>query len=119
MRPGSSTRIRSTDILYSRALLPGGAASGTCLIVQTPPAATEAPAMFLPPQPPRREPLLYLPVGVVIGFCLAMLVDAILHTALYQPPWRTDPAPLHEMTTEAWADPVSIPRDTFDIPPPP
>jgi len=75
--------------------------------------------MLLPPQPPRREPPLYLPLGVVIGFCLAMLVDAILHTALYQPPWRTDPAPLHQMTAAGWSEPVKIPRDLFHIPPPP
>lgn len=75
--------------------------------------------MMIPPQPPRREPRLLLPLGVLIGFALAMLVDAILHTALYHPPPGAQVEPLHEMTADAWADPVRIPRDTFDIPPPP
>jgi hypothetical protein len=74
--------------------------------------------MLIPPQPPRREPRLYLPLGVLIGFALAMLVDAILHTALYQPPSGAEVAPLHEMTADAWAAPVSFPRDYFHAPEP-
>jgi hypothetical protein len=69
--------------------------------------------MLIPPQPPRREPRLYLPIGVVIGFALAMLVDAILHTALYQPPWSVEMTPMHEMTRQALERPASFPRDLF------
>jgi hypothetical protein len=69
--------------------------------------------MLIPPQPPRRAPRLLFPIGVVVGFALAMLVDAILHTALYQPPTGAAVAPLHEMTADAWSAPVTFPRDYF------
>lgn len=64
-------------------------------------------------RPSRREPRLYLPIGILIGFALAMLVDAILHTALYQPPWRVEAPALHQMTADAWAPRASFPRDLF------
>lgn len=69
--------------------------------------------------PPYRERRVLFPLGVFVGFCLAMLIDAILHTALYHPPAGARVEPLHEMTADAWSDPVRIPRDTFDISPPP
>jgi hypothetical protein len=88
----------------------GGAHSVKSQAVIPQPAATD---MLMPPHPPRREPRLYLPIGVLIGFALAMLIDAILHAALYQPPWRTEMAPMHQMTRQAFQRPLTFPPDLF------
>jgi hypothetical protein len=70
------------------------------------------------PHQPYRERRVLFPLGVVVGFALTMLVDAILHAALYQPPWRVETPPLHQMTRQAMQRPVSIPRDYFQAPGP-
>jgi hypothetical protein len=64
----------------------------------------------------KREPLLYLPIGIFVGFALSMLVDNVMHLAFVKPPWEVTLPPMHEMTRQAFHPARPILPAPFDEP---